>query len=267
MERADWRSYDRVAEHYDRVWGSRFDAAARHLVNRARLGPDERLLDVGTGTGAILAAAEAMQPRPAPVAIDRSAAMLARARARVPRLLGVAAQAAELPFRDRSFDAVSFGFVLSHLRDEVQALREAHRVLRPRGRLAASCWGPMTDIAQQAWRDLLISVLDESAVDAAAAEVAPLEGRFGDSGNLRRAFSDAGFNGVEVHEVALEVDLGVDEFLEDRTLGSAGRYARHALGEAAWETFRTRALEDLRRRLGSRVRLNRMVLIAVGRRP
>ena len=263
----DWRSYDLVAGHYDRVWGPRFDAAALQLVNRARLGTEERLLDVGTGTGAIPAAAEAIGPRPAPFAIDRSAPMLAHARARVPRLVGIAAEATNLPVLDRSFDVVSFGFVLSHVRDHSRALSETHRVLRPGGRLGVSNWGPSTDAAQQAWRDLLISVVGEAAVDAAVQEVAPWEGRFGEPDTLRGALSDAGFAAVEVHQVALAVDLALDEFVEDRALGSAGRYVRHALGETAWETLRRRALEELGRRLGPRVSYERTVLIAVGRRP
>ena len=50
----------------------------------------------------------------------------------------VEAEAAVLPFQDGAFDAVILGEVLEHLGDDVAALREARRVLRAEGVVAAS---------------------------------------------------------------------------------------------------------------------------------
>ena len=47
-----------------------------------------------------------------------------------------------LPLEDASFDAVVSGLVLEHLRDLDGFFREAHRVLRPRGRGVVSAMHP-----------------------------------------------------------------------------------------------------------------------------
>ena len=52
----------------------------------------------------------------------------------------VEGDAAALPLPDESFDAVVIGFGLLHLPDPASALAEAHRVLKPGGRLAFSVW-------------------------------------------------------------------------------------------------------------------------------
>lgn len=68
------------------------------------------------------------------VAVDAAHAMLHRARRRDPRLALVRADAARLPLRTASVDAVTFHSVLYLLPDRAAVLREATRVLRPGGR-------------------------------------------------------------------------------------------------------------------------------------
>jgi SAM-dependent methyltransferase len=82
------------------------------------------VLDVGCGEGALAH----HLPDGAWLGVDRSRAMLARAPR--PHLL---ADAVALPVLQASFEAVALLYVLYHLPEPVQALREAHRVLRSGG--------------------------------------------------------------------------------------------------------------------------------------
>jgi ubiquinone/menaquinone biosynthesis C-methylase UbiE len=100
-----------------------------------------RLLDVGCGPGGCaleLAAAGAGQA----VGIDRSAPMIRRARAAAgarglgERLALARGDAAALPFRAASFDALTAHSLLYLLPDPVGALREFRRVLAPGGSIA-----------------------------------------------------------------------------------------------------------------------------------
>ena len=106
------------------------------LLVACHLARGHRLLDVGTGTGLVAAAAADHDARV--IALDVSPAMLARARDRV-AWLGVhlvAGNAEALPCRDGSFDAAACHFALVFLDRPDAALAELHRVLRPGGRVA-----------------------------------------------------------------------------------------------------------------------------------
>jgi ubiquinone/menaquinone biosynthesis C-methylase UbiE len=46
-----WKSYDSVADEYERLTPQLFGPLARELVARLRPPPGGRLLDVGAGTG------------------------------------------------------------------------------------------------------------------------------------------------------------------------------------------------------------------------
>ncbi len=127
--------YDRIAPIYDAVeWVMELRARAwrRRLWSRAAPG---RLLELGVGTGKNLRYYGTRQV----IALDLSAAMLARARRRAARL-GVEAEfqtgdVQRLPYADGSFDVVVAAFLFCSVPDPVLGLTEVKRVLSPGGQL------------------------------------------------------------------------------------------------------------------------------------
>jgi ubiquinone/menaquinone biosynthesis C-methylase UbiE len=104
------------------------------VVELARIEAGLAVLDVGCGTGGF--AAEIAETTGARVVgCDRSPAFLDYARRRSPDVDWVVGDAAALPFAASSFDCVVVSLVLHQLDDPGRAVAEAHRVLRPGGRL------------------------------------------------------------------------------------------------------------------------------------
>lgn len=89
----------------------------------------KRVLEVGCGTGLVLARIAPHAARA--VGVDLSPGMLERARAR--GLDVHEGSATALPFEDASFDVVCSFKVLAHVPEIEQALREVSRVLAPGG--------------------------------------------------------------------------------------------------------------------------------------
>jgi demethylmenaquinone methyltransferase / 2-methoxy-6-polyprenyl-1,4-benzoquinol methylase len=114
----------------------------RELVNRLSVHQPATILDVATGTGGVaIALANATPARI--TGVDISEAMLGRGRQRVQeaglagRISLEQSRAEALPFQPRSFDAVSFTYLLRYVEDPAATLAELSRVLRPGGHMAS----------------------------------------------------------------------------------------------------------------------------------
>jgi SAM-dependent methyltransferase len=105
------------------------------------LNPGDAVLDIGCGAGVdSLVAAHLVGAGGKVVGLDVTAAMLERARANLARLglTNVTFQVGDaeaLPFPEGSFNAIISNGVFNLTLDKEKALREAHRVLKPGGRL------------------------------------------------------------------------------------------------------------------------------------
>lgn len=264
----DWRSYDEIAERYDRVWSARFEPVARRIWTLISPQTSDAVLDIGTGTGIVpRTLRQFAQPSGLIVGCDRSIGMLRRARAQVAGLRVVLADATALPFKDESFTVVTTSFVLSHVPDYPRALEEAHRVLKGRGTMAASSWAPPSDPYTAAWSESLAGAISKAEVERATTEVAPWESHFSEAGRLEAAFAQAGFSAIRSDSVDLEFDFTVEQFIEDRELSSSGRLGRHRLGPEGWARLRAAIGEMFHSRFGPSFRYHRGALIAIGRKP
>jgi SAM-dependent methyltransferase len=132
MDSAAIAEMARLEDHHWWFVGKRLLVAAL-LEDRLGAGTP-RVLDVGCGTGGVLAA---LPPRARAVGVERSRDAIAHCRRR-----GVAALACadgdRLPLRAGSIDAVLMMDVLEHFADEAAILGGVRRVLRPDGLLLVS---------------------------------------------------------------------------------------------------------------------------------
>lgn len=264
---SDWRTYDAIPEAYERRWEARFEEAARRLLVLARADTADRLLDLGTGTGALLAALGTRRKTMGRVvACDRSLAMLKSAQRYAP-MSAVAAEITRLPFRDGSFDIVTANCVLSHVREYTRVLDETRRVLAAGGVFASASWGPPSDPYAAAWTELLGEAITKDAVANALDEVGPREAFFSSVENVGAALREAGFRDVAMDVSELPFAGSVPEYLAEREIGAAGRFGRHVLGEKAWRLFLKRAEREFSNRFGENIRYSRPLLLGAGTAP
>lgn len=121
--------FDLIAPLYDRSMGK---TPVKRMKSVLRLPADGWLLDAGGGTGRV---SNDLRDWVAHcVVCDTSLAMLRQSR-RKKGLIGVRSPIENLPFQDRSFDRVIVVDALHHFADQVKALNELIRILKPGGRL------------------------------------------------------------------------------------------------------------------------------------
>lgn len=203
------RSYERAGAllslGWERTWRS-------ELVRQFDPRSGGLYLDVATGTGLV---ARAMRARAdcRVIGLDLVEGMLRHAPAAA-GIRYVRARAEHLPFRDATFNGLTFTYLFRYVDDPVATLRELARVVHPGGRIAMLEFArPRSPLVRLGWRlytRVLLPPLG-SLISPDWRDVARFLGRsidrFYDRYDMERIWSDAGL--VNVRPVPVGLGAGM----------------------------------------------------------
>ncbi len=133
-------AFSQTAADYAATMAPALAPVAAEVVRRAALGPNETVLDIGTGTGTAARLALGVGRRV--IGLDAAAGMLEIARREARGVELLEADFTRIPLADGSVQAVLAVHALLFAGDRVAALREWLRVTAPGGRLSLSVPGP-----------------------------------------------------------------------------------------------------------------------------
>lgn len=133
-------AYSTEAEGYSTHWSPVIRPFAQPLLEAMPWEGARLVIDVATGSGALVPDIQRLAPRARVVGVDPSVGMLQVAR-RATSISLMRGDAMRLGVRDGCADVLLLAFMLFHLPDPVAALAEARRVLREGGAVGTVTWG------------------------------------------------------------------------------------------------------------------------------
>lgn len=189
---------DGPAALYRRLADALVEAAPGSLAGQS-------VLDLGAGTGVASEALVASGARP--VGVDLAWAMLAHRHPQRPP--GVVGDAAKLPIRADTFDAVVAAFSLNHVPDLPGALGECRRVTRSGGSILASTFPSDDEHPAKRITEAVLEGFGYQRPSWYETFKAHIAGLTGDSVAFAQAATTAGLNDAQV--TRLDVDVGLDD--------------------------------------------------------
>jgi SAM-dependent methyltransferase len=250
MQTPSGRASSGSADVQGELWGAQAEAWAESevqctpifedVLRRARVGSGTRLLDVGCASGTLCRLAADRGARVA--GLDAAAALIEIARRRVPQGEFRQGDLQFLPYEGASFDVVTGVNAFQFAADPVEAFREASRVVRPAGIVAAAVWGAPEEV------ELLVPV---RAVAALVPDAPPPARPLLEPDALEEAMAEAGLTVDEAAEGRSSFEFSDSDTML-RQLTAAGGMVRVArlVGEDAVRGRLLDAMEQFRTSAG-----------------
>ncbi|RED76009.1 class I SAM-dependent methyltransferase [Cohnella phaseoli] len=138
-----------LTSFYDPIlrWTMRESTFKNKLVRQIQVGPGQRVLDLGCGTGTLTLLLKQAYPKAEVTGLDIDPKVL-RAAEKKAENMGIdimfhQGMSFELPYPDHSFDRVVTSLMFHHLtfENKLRTLNEAFRILKPQGELHIADWG------------------------------------------------------------------------------------------------------------------------------
>jgi len=228
-------SFEVSADAYGQFMGRFSRPLAEQFADLVGVGADQRVLDVGCGSGALTAVLVSRVGADRVSAVDPSESFVEVVRTAYPSMDVRRTGAESLPFPDGSFDAVLAQLVVHFMTDPVTGIAEMARTTAAGGVVAASVWdhagdkGPLSAFWSAA-RSLDPSVPDESHLPGVA------------EGHLAELFTAAGLTDVTSSSLTVTVEhSSFEDWWDPFTLGvgPAGAYVA-GLDDAQRDALRDR---------------------------
>jgi SAM-dependent methyltransferase len=235
-----------------------FAPVTEAILERAEPGPERRVLDVGCGTGTLLAKSVAAGAET--TGVDISEGMAEAARRRVPQATVLVADAqtadllAEAP--GAPFDRIVSRFGVMFFEDPESAFANLRAAAAPGALLVFACWrsedeNPMFGLGSK----ILVDALDPKPEPPEPGAPGPTA--FADPERPVSALKAAGWDAVKADAFDFTCDYGIDggDGVEERLAtilkGGVGRLAeeqlRPRLGEDGWNSLVDEVRAELRR--------------------
>mgnify|MGYP000685678656 CR=1 FL=1 len=204
------------------VWAANadyFDRSVRGyhevLMTAAGIGPDERVLDVGCGSGQTTLDAARLARAGRATGIDLSASMVAvgarrAADAGLANVEMVVGDAQVHPFPSAGYSSVISRFGSMFFDDQTAAFRNLRRACADGGRLTMVSW---RTVADNEWFRVIAGALAPVGEHPQPPSDRPSPFRHGDAAEVREILADAGF--CEVDVAALDAPMVVGATVEE----------------------------------------------------
>lgn len=194
-----------IAEKYDSLLGPMFfDLYGADLAARIARANPKRVLETAAGTGLLTRQMRsALGAEVELVVTDINEEMLGVARKRFAADAKVSFaefDACTLPYEDASFDALACQYGLMFFPDKVQAIGEAHRVLREGGVFVTNVWDKPE--ANDLVRAVIDAVYQEVPQAKGMVNTAPFD--WNDTAEITKTYLAAGFAEPEIEGVEFE---------------------------------------------------------------